>query len=685
MKQKLVKMTSMLLALSMLVTGCGNQSESTTATTTTASSVTETTTSVTTTEASSATVETTQTTEATETTTETTETTAPEVVIPETSIKITAEALADKLLGGWIGQMVGVAWAASTEFSYKGAIMPESNIEQWKSYKINNAFLQDDLYVEIPFMEAMMTYGALCDPSYIAEAFRDSSFPLWHANLAAQTNLQEGIEYPNSGHYLYNACADDIDWQIECDFLGQMYPGLVNEAALRAYELGHIMTYGDGTYGGVFITAMHAAAYTADSIEEIAEAGIAVIPDNTKFKSVVTEVMSCYQNGLSWEECWQKIEAQWGKDDKCSPDSALNIDAKLNSAYVLIGLLWGNGDFRDTIIISTRCGQDSDCNPSSAASILGTWLGASQIDDEYKGGLEEDTLFRGTEYSFRQAVEMNTQLMNETLEAYGAVLVDGVWYIPETADYTPVPWEQWQSTFNVALAVSDKGEGEIKLTFTPSGNDGETIQKITLDMGDGYVTEQLLETYTYEALGEYVITYTVEGSKGTVITKELKISAQKPFVATPICTVTAPTGGGNKDINVIFDGIVPQAGDGSSAQYDTYDGTSGRASIYVGMTFTKELTITGLVFTEGKHFNDGGWFADVPMVEVYVNGAWTAVKATLDTAYPTGNTLAAHGEDFSTYVFTLESAVVCTGIRIVGKPGGNAGFISIGELNPIFE
>ena len=79
---------------------------------------------------------------------------------------------------------------------------------------------------------------------------------------------------------------------------------------------------------------------------------------------------------------------------------ALNIDAKLNSAYILIGLLWGNGDFAKTVEISCRCGQDSDCNPSSAASILGNFYGASGIPEIYKANVNYDTtLFDSTTYT----------------------------------------------------------------------------------------------------------------------------------------------------------------------------------------------------------------------------------------------------------------------------------------------
>ena len=355
--------------------------------------------------------------------------------------------LYDKLLGGWIGQMAGVTWGAPTEFRWRGTIIPAEEFPAWQPEMINGGLRQDDLYVEIPFLDAMKENGAMCPPEKMAEKFRDSTFGLWHANYQGRENLRNGIPYPDSGHYRYNRHADDIDWQIECDFLGQMYPGLVNEAALRAFEVGHIMNYGDGVYGGVFITAMHAAAYTAGSIEEIARTGIDAVPEGTKFRTLVEEVFADWKEGKKWEEVWQILQDKWGEDDKCPGEDMAgpgNIDAKLNSGYVLIGLLWGGGNMDETIIISGRCGQDSDCNPSSAASILGNFLGASAIDEKYTQKLDRDgEKFAHTDYTFNGAVKLNYDLMTEVLSKNSAVREGEGWRLPARKEVQPVPFEQW--------------------------------------------------------------------------------------------------------------------------------------------------------------------------------------------------------------------------------------------------
>ena len=84
---------------------------------------------------------------------------------------------------------------------------------------------------------------------------------LWHANGQARQNLLEGIPPGLSGHPYYNPHADDIDFQIECDFIGIISPGLPKVALEIANKVGHLMNYGDGYYAGAFLTVLYTYAY----------------------------------------------------------------------------------------------------------------------------------------------------------------------------------------------------------------------------------------------------------------------------------------------------------------------------------------------------------------------------------------------------------------------------------------
>ena len=70
-------------------------------------------------------------------------------------------------------------------------------------------------------------------------------------------------------------------------------------------------------------------------------------------------------------------------------------------------MLYGEGDFGKTMMISTRGGQDSGCNPASAVGVLGAVVGGPGILNEYKSGIDcmSDEEFSYTNSSFRTFVD----------------------------------------------------------------------------------------------------------------------------------------------------------------------------------------------------------------------------------------------------------------------------------------
>ena len=87
----------------------------------------------------------------------------------------------DKMKGGWIGQMAGVGWGGPTEFKWKGEIIPEDKMPQWKPEKINQ-FHQDDIYVEMTFLRSLELYGMDVSIRQAGIDFANSRYPLWHAS-----------------------------------------------------------------------------------------------------------------------------------------------------------------------------------------------------------------------------------------------------------------------------------------------------------------------------------------------------------------------------------------------------------------------------------------------------------------------------------------------------------------------
>ncbi len=338
----------------------------------------------------------------------------------------------DKMQGAWLGQMIGVGWGAPTEFKVKGAIIPESQMPAWKPEMINQHG-NDDCYVEMTFLRTLELYGFDAALKQAGLDFANSGYPLWHANKAGRDNLRRGIAPPDSGHPQFNEHADDIDYQIEADFSGIIAPGLPNQVIALGEKFGRLMNYGDGLYAGQFVGGMYAEAYFESDPWKLVAAGLACVPPESQYAEMIRDLLTWCRENSDWTKTWELVEAKYHRDphythpfcSKPGGKDAFSIDAKLNGAYIIMGLLYGAGDPARTIAIACRCGQDSDCNPANAAGVLFAALGAAKIEKHYTEKLDPQRKFSFTDYTVPQVYAVSEQLARQAvLRAGGRIEKD---------------------------------------------------------------------------------------------------------------------------------------------------------------------------------------------------------------------------------------------------------------------
>lgn len=336
------------------------------------------------------------------------------------SLIVAKDKLKDRIRGAWAAQTIGVTFGAPIEFQYNSTMVQDNQKIEWSDSSLTEQFrtkpgTYDDIYMDLTFMQVIEDHGIEATAQQFADAIGNSTYKLWFANQTARYNIQNGLAPPESGHWLNNPCADDIDFQIEADFAGLMSPGMINSAIDMCDRVGHIMNYGDGYYGGVFIASLYTQALVADNVgqlEDIIKIALTAIPVESKFSQCINDVIQWHREEPNdWKATWYKVNRKWSTDTG-SPlgiFKPFNIDAKINSAWVVLGLLYGNGDFTRTFEITTRCGDDADCNPASAGGVLGAIAGYEGIPDFWKQGLHavEEMPFAGTSISLNQAYDIS--------------------------------------------------------------------------------------------------------------------------------------------------------------------------------------------------------------------------------------------------------------------------------------
>ena len=273
--------------------------------------------------------------------------------------------LEDKVRGGWAGQMIGVAFGAPTEFKSNGKIN-EAELE-WTPDMIENTIHQDDLYVEMTFAEVMDRVGLDATTEQYGEMFRDSKYSLWHANAGARRNLQPRHQGPDVGpprlqrprerHRL----PDRV--RLHRPHEPGAAPGLepLRRPRRPGDELRRRALRRDALRGDVRRRLLR------DRPAPRGRAGPARDPGGERLRAAHPRRAGLARpepDGLAEDLAARSRRSGTGTTcARTGRSCPFNIDARINGAYVVLGLLYGDGDFAKTLEISTRVGAGLRLQP----------------------------------------------------------------------------------------------------------------------------------------------------------------------------------------------------------------------------------------------------------------------------------------------------------------------------------
>lgn len=312
-------------------------------------------------------------------------------------VTISKNELHNRISGGWAGQTIGAAFGSyinSTEndvllSDHDTIILPDGYL--FKTFQ-NIQSLYDDVYRDLTFVQVIDSVGLEATASTFANAYAYTERVSGYAHQTVRYNILKGVGPPDSGHWLNNPHADDIDFQIEADFAGLMSPGMPQTASVICNKVGHIMNYGDGYYGGLYIATLYSLAFVSNDVKYLVEEGIKAIPLRSRFRECIDDVMRWHkQFPEDWRSTWDAVCTKWSDKTGC-PDgthNAANTDARLNAACITLALLYGQGDFMKTFEIFVRMGEKAHCSPASAGGILGVMIGYDNLPLHWKNDLEK--------------------------------------------------------------------------------------------------------------------------------------------------------------------------------------------------------------------------------------------------------------------------------------------------------
>jgi hypothetical protein len=333
---------------------------------------------------------------------------------------ISKSALKDKIKGGWAGQVIGVAFANSQALEPNPlSALNKGFVEASFRDKIEEF---DDLFLDIASLEVVEKTGYDASPVIFANAYAQAEYTFSHANQVGRYNFLHGVKPPLSGHWINNPHAEDVDFQMQADFIGLMSPGMPAAASKYSNKVGHIMSSGDGYYAGLYVATLYSLAFTQKDVKGLVEKSIIAIPHRTKFYECITQAIVLYHEFPNdWKRAKLELLKDWSNGIKCpSATQEENTDAKLSSAFVTLSLLYGNLDFARTMEIAASLCRTSDTHVASVAGVLGTRLGYSKIPNAWKEGIVniESVNFLHTETSLQEAYEMSYRHALRSIERH---------------------------------------------------------------------------------------------------------------------------------------------------------------------------------------------------------------------------------------------------------------------------
>ena len=279
--------------------------------------------------------------------------------------------LEEKIYACWIGKNIGGTMGAP----YEG--QQQLNDIQGFSTPEGEVLPNDDLDLQLVWLRALNEQGPNgINSKVLGEYWTNFIGPNWNEYGVCKANMRSGILPPLSG-VLNNGqwCNSNGAW-IRTEIWACTNPGCPENAIRFAFEDASVdHGFGEGSYAAIFIAAIESAAFIFNDINVLIKIGLSKIPEDCRVAKSVKLVMRAYEEGIDWKDVRNMIVED-------SADLGW-FQAPANIAFVILGLLYGEGDFKKSMILAINCGDDTDCTGATLGSIMGIMYGMEIIPKDW--------------------------------------------------------------------------------------------------------------------------------------------------------------------------------------------------------------------------------------------------------------------------------------------------------------
>ena len=279
----------------------------------------------------------------------------------------------DKVLACFIGKNIG--GTMGEPYEGKRMILDVKGFSTPPSVALPN----DDLDLQLVWLWAVRQYGPhQLNATTLGEFWLDFVVAHWNEYGIGKANMRRGM-YPSlSGDFGNHWKHSNGAW-IRTEIWATLAPASPDVAAKYAIE-DAIVDHGtgEGTIAAAFVAAMQSAAFVCSDIDKLIDIGLSKIPAESRMAKSIKLAIDCYQKGMPATDARNLIQ-------ESNADIGTGwFEAPSNVAYAVLGLLYGEGDFKKSMLTAINCGDDTDCTAATVGATLGIMYGTAGIPTDWR-------------------------------------------------------------------------------------------------------------------------------------------------------------------------------------------------------------------------------------------------------------------------------------------------------------
>lgn len=298
----------------------------------------------------------------------------------------------ERVYAGILGKIIGVYLGRPFEgWAHKRIEQELGEVDRYVHERLGKPLIvaDDDISGTFTFIRALEDHGI--SPDLAAEQIGQTWFNyliqertiLWWGGMGTSTEhtaylrLKHGVPAPLSGSIERNGqvVAEQIGAQIFIDSWAMVAPGEPELAAKLARAAASVSHDGEAIYGAQLLAAMEAAAFFDSDMNSLLETGLQQIPADSLITRMVGDIRDWHAADGDWRRTFARIETDYGYELYGGGCHMIP-----NHAVIILALLYGDGDFRRSLMIANTAGWDTDCNSGNVGCLLGLRGGLQAIE-----------------------------------------------------------------------------------------------------------------------------------------------------------------------------------------------------------------------------------------------------------------------------------------------------------------